>query len=167
MLDNGGSVNNVRTACEHVFVSEIALLPQDLAFFSGFVAGDGSFVIRGNNAGASWCCGLVVKLRADDTPILKQFQEWTGSGQLSASQARGGSYPQTSWNVGRRSECLDVARMLDRRPLLGNPRASSTFGGALSTSGHPRAARRTQSRHSLPSFALFIAVRGPFRARLT
>jgi hypothetical protein len=110
---------NVRAVDEHVFVPRSALQPEDIAFFSGFLAGDGSFLIRRNNAGASWACVLHVKLRADDTPLLKWFQEWTGSGRLAAAPARGGSHPQTSWIVGRRSECLNVARILDRRPLLG------------------------------------------------
>src|SRR6187402_3261613 len=119
MLDNGGSVNNVRKDREHVFVCETPLLEQDLAFFSGFVAGDGSFMVRSNNAGTSWGCALVVRLRADDTPLLKQFQEWTLSGQLTAAPARGRSSPQTSWTVGRRSDCLRISSILDGRPLLG------------------------------------------------
>jgi hypothetical protein len=102
-----------------VFVPRTALRSEDVAFFSGFVAGDGSFFIRSNNAGASWCCGLAVKLRADDTPLLKQFKEWTGCGQLTAAPARGGSRPQTSWNVGRRQDCVAIAELLDQRPPLG------------------------------------------------
>jgi hypothetical protein len=52
---------------EHVFVPRSVFDPADVAFLSGFVAGDGSFMIRENNAGASWCCALTVKLRADVT----------------------------------------------------------------------------------------------------
>ena len=92
---------------------------SDRAFFAGFVAGDGSFVIRRNNAGASWCCGLQVKLRADDTPLLAAFRDWSGVGQLSPSAATGGSRPQTTWMIGRQAECLKVAAILDDSPLLG------------------------------------------------
>ena len=75
--------------------------------------------MRRNNAGASWCCGLQVKLRADDTPLLAAFRDWSGLGQLSPSPARGGSHPQTTWTVGRQAECLKLAALLDSSPLLG------------------------------------------------
>ena len=91
----------------------------DPAFFSGFVAGDGSFIVRENNAGTSWCCALTVKLRADNTPLLAAFRNWSGAGALFASAARGGSQPQTSWTVGSQADCLKVTRLLDRFPPLG------------------------------------------------
>ena len=109
----------VRAVCEHVFVWSEATQLSDRAFFAGFVAGDGSFVIRPNNAGASWSCGLQVKLRADDTPLLAAFRDWSGLGQLSPAAARGGSRPQTTWMIGRQAECLKVAAILDDSPLLG------------------------------------------------
>jgi hypothetical protein len=102
----------------HGFEAEYA----DLAFFSGFVAGDGCFIIRENNAGASWCCSLSVRLRADNTPLLAGFQRWCGVGELFSAQARGGSAPQTAWNVGRKRDCLTVAKTLARRPPLGKAR---------------------------------------------
>jgi hypothetical protein len=111
--------SNVRSVCEHLFVSESALQWEDLAFFSGFVAGDGCFMIRSNNAGTSWCCTLDVKLRSDDTPLLRSFQEWTGVGQLFRSPARGRSSPQTNWRVGRRLDCLKVVELLVKCPPLG------------------------------------------------
>jgi hypothetical protein len=43
---------------EHVFVPRSVFDPADVAFLSGFVAGDGSFMIRENNAGASAARGL-------------------------------------------------------------------------------------------------------------
>lgn len=104
---------------EHVFVWCEATRLADRAFFAGFVAGDGSFVIRPNNAGASWCCGLQVKLRADDTPLLTAMRDWSGGGQLSPAPARGGSQPQTTWMVARRADCVTVAAILDSSPLLG------------------------------------------------
>jgi hypothetical protein len=93
-----------------------ALKPADLAFFSGFVAGDGCFQIRENNAGTSWCCSLDVRLRADNTPLLAEFRNWSGAGELFATAARGGSHPQTGWLVARQADCLQVARILDRFP---------------------------------------------------
>src|SRR5215210_6864196 len=91
-------LSSVRDADEHVFVLPDAPQYDDLAFFSGFVAGDGSFGIRRNNAGASWCCGLQVKLRADNTPLLAS-RDWSGAGELFRAPARGGSRPQTAWIV--------------------------------------------------------------------
>jgi hypothetical protein len=76
-----------------VFVQCSTVDPENLSFFSGFVAGDRSFIIRENNAGASWCCELSVKLRADDTPLLAAFRDWSGAGELAASAARRGSAP--------------------------------------------------------------------------
>jgi LAGLIDADG DNA endonuclease family protein len=102
-----------------VFVPQDAFKPADLAFFSGFVAGDGCFIIRANNSGASWCCTLDVRLRADNTPLLSEFRTWSGAGELFAAPARGNSAPQTSWNVARRLDCLKVTRILDQRPPLG------------------------------------------------
>jgi hypothetical protein len=102
-----------------VFVSCCRLDPEGLAFFAGFAAGDSSFMIRENNAGTSWCCGFIVKLRADDTPLLAAFRDWSGVGELYPSPARGGSHPQTSWTVARRRDCLKIADILSEFPPLG------------------------------------------------
>ncbi len=109
-----------------MFVSDLHLDPRELDFFSGFVAGDGSFVIRENNAGTSWCCGLSVKLRADDTPLLAAFRDWSGVGELYSSPARGGSQPQTSWTVARRRDCLKIVEILSQFPPIG--KAGRQFG---------------------------------------
>ncbi len=91
----------------------------DLGFVSGFVTGDGSFYIRPNNGGASWCCGFAVKLRADDTPLLIAFRDWFGLGELSEAPARGRSHPQTAWLVARRDDCVRLATLLREFPPLG------------------------------------------------
>jgi hypothetical protein len=106
-----------------VFVSRTRFTPEDLAFLSGFVAGDGSFIIGPNNAGTSWCCSLIVQLRADDTPLLARLREWSGVGQLFRVAAQGRSQPQTKWSVTRRADCLEIARILSRRPPLGKAAA--------------------------------------------
>ena len=102
-----------------MFVPRSVFDPADVAFLSGFVAGDGSFVIRENNAGASWCCALTVKLRADNTPLLAGFREWSGAGELFAAPSRGGSAPQTNWMVARKLDCLRLATILSDHPPLG------------------------------------------------
>jgi hypothetical protein len=108
----------IRGSCEHVFVWSKETSFADGAFFAGFVAGDGSFSIRANNAGASWCCGLQVKLRADDTPLLEALRHWSGAGQLWSGPARGGSRPQTTWMIGWRRSSARALRS-------GTPRAAS------------------------------------------
>jgi hypothetical protein len=67
----------------------------DGAFAAGLIAGDGFFVIRPNNAGSSWTCGLAVSLRADDTPLLAALCRWFGAGRLAPVAARRNSRPQT------------------------------------------------------------------------
>ena len=63
-----------------MFVWSEATKLADGAFFAGFVAGDGGFFVKPNNAGASWSCGLQVKLRADDTPLLTALKDWSVPG---------------------------------------------------------------------------------------
>lgn len=149
----------VRLIDEHVFVLHTHFEPEDLAFWSGFIAGDGSFVIRPNNAGTSWCCSLGVKLRADDTPLLAQLREWSGVGELFKAAARGRSHPQTSWIVARRADCLEFAHILGRRPPLGKAapqfdlwRAAvetwATHGG--SSPALPALAARMRALHRSP-----------------
>jgi hypothetical protein len=99
------------------------LTPADLAFFSGFTAGDGSFQVRPNNAGASWCCELEIRLRADNTPLLAAFREWSGAGELFAMRAQGHANPQSGWRVTRRSDCERVAQLLEAYPPLGKAAA--------------------------------------------
>ena len=136
-----------------------ALSSGDLAFFSGFVAGDGSFWVRPNNAGATWCCGLDVKLRADNTPLLATFREWTGAGELFHAPARAGSRPQTSWTVARQADCLKAVNLLDAWPPLGKAahvfriwkravRLWTAEGG--SSPGLAKLAADLRSRHRYP-----------------
>jgi LAGLIDADG endonuclease len=162
MLDNVGSGTYVRQPREHVFVWSQATDLADRAFFAGFVAGDGSFSIKPNNAGASWCCCLQVKLRADDTPLLTAMRSWSGAGQLSPASARGGSHPQTAWMIGRQAECLKVAAILDSSPLIGKKAREFqiwreavelwvTYGGAAPELDRLAAALRALRDQSTPA----------------
>lgn len=72
-----------------MFVSSAACTvfsADDLAFFSGFVAGDGSFVIRSNNAGTSWCCSVAwrVTRRADCLEVARLLSQRPPLGKAAA-----------------------------------------------------------------------------------
>jgi hypothetical protein len=91
----------------------------DGGFAAGLIAGDGHFWVRPNNSGGSWACGLAVRLRADDTPLLAQLCRWSGAGSLCAVPARNTSKPQTQWVVRRQADCLRLVSILDRHSVLG------------------------------------------------
>jgi len=126
-----------------MFVFSQALNRADLAFFSGFVAGDGCFQIRENNAGTSWCCSLDVKLRADNTPLLAEFRSWSGAGELFAAAAR-----------------IAFRRSARRH-------ASSSSGGVPSSSGLRTVVRRPRFQASRPSSAPSTTASTRFPARST
>jgi hypothetical protein len=143
-------------------VSANRFTEADLAFLSGFIAGDGCFLIRSNNAGSSWNCVFDMKLRADNTPLLREFQAWTRLGQLVPAPARGNSAPQTSWRIGRALECLQLAAILSQWPPLGKAgrqfqvwrRAVETSvarGGACEALGPLAAELRTLHRSIAPA----------------
>jgi LAGLIDADG endonuclease len=95
---------------------------HDGGFVAGLIAGDGCFWIRPNNSGASWACGLGIRLRADDTPLLARLCRWSGIGSLYAVPAQAKSKPQTLWAVQRQADCLKAIGILDRNPLLNKKR---------------------------------------------
>jgi hypothetical protein len=102
-----------------VFVWTSVESEVDCGFVAGLIAGDGHFLILPNNCGSTWACGLAMRLRADDTPLLASICRWSGVGRLSAISARRGSKPQTLWLVQRQAECLRIMSILDRPQLLG------------------------------------------------
>jgi hypothetical protein len=110
---------SVRLSWEHVFVWTDVDSHADGGFFAGLIAGDGHFFIRPNNGGTSWQCGLAVRLRADDTPLLARICRWSGAGRLSEVPARATSQPQTCWTVQRQADCLRMVSILDGHPLCG------------------------------------------------
>lgn len=87
-------------------------------FFAGLVAGEGSFAVHPYNGGQSWQCFFGLGMRADDTQLVQDLQEFAGCGQLYPRQARGRSKPQVLWQVSRTSECHSLAELLAQHPLL-------------------------------------------------
>jgi hypothetical protein len=90
----------------------------DRAFVAGYVAGEGSFVIRANNGGQSWSCIFSLTARADDTELLRWLRDLSGCGALYARSAEGNAKPQTAWIVARKADCARFAAFLASTPML-------------------------------------------------
>lgn len=91
---------------------------SDPAFRAGFIAAEGSFGIRPNNAGRSWVCAFALSLREDDTPLLAELRDETACGRLHPVAAQGNAKPQTAWVIARRDDCVRLASLLEATPLL-------------------------------------------------
>jgi hypothetical protein len=52
------------------------------AFLAGFVAGEGHFAIRENNAGQSWCCGFALVQRDDNADLVASARDLSGCGEV-------------------------------------------------------------------------------------
>jgi Homing endonuclease associated repeat len=79
------------------------------AWFGGLVAGDGHVGISKGSV------RLIVKLRADDAPVLASIRETTGVGALYGPSPNPGSHPTVAWTVTRTAHLLDLAARLDGR----------------------------------------------------
>jgi LAGLIDADG endonuclease len=93
-------------------LASIAPVVQDEGiddWLGGFVAGDGHLGIA--NGGAR----LVVRLRADDAPVLAAMRTVTGAGGVRGPYRNPGSHPTVAWIVTRTSELVDLARRLEGR----------------------------------------------------
>ena len=91
---------------------------RDGAFFAGLIAGEGTFVIRANNAGQSWACVFALAMRADETPLLHELRDWAGLGELYAVDGRGRAKPQTRLVVARLRDCVAFSDRMAGLPLL-------------------------------------------------
>lgn len=88
-------------------------------FLAGFIAGEGHFSIRPNNAGQSWACGFELVQREDNTALVVAARDLVGVGQISRKAARGTSRAQVAWTVQKIDDCLRLVHLLDGLPLLG------------------------------------------------
>lgn len=89
------------------------------AFFAGLIAGEGSFGITRNNAGASWTCSFSLTMRDDDTALLAAGRQWLDGGRLRSLPARANSRPQTAWKITSMRDCARLVEALSVLPLLG------------------------------------------------
>jgi hypothetical protein len=111
----------VRSYCDNS-LHMAALRARDGHFLAGFVEAEGCFQLTAINGGANWICGFDLALRDDDADLLVEMHEITGLGALRTKPARETSKPQVLWSIQRRSECRDLADLLERFPLRGRKR---------------------------------------------
>jgi LAGLIDADG endonuclease len=89
------------------------------AFLAGFVAGEGHFSIRENNAGQSWCCGFALVQRDDNADLVASARDLSGCGEVRWKPPRHTSHAQVQWIVQSTHQCSALARSLSSVPLLG------------------------------------------------
>ncbi len=95
----------------------------DAAFgnwLAGFIDGEGCFVVSQNSGRPGYRCSLVVKLRLDDEPILREIQQRTGIGRLSRHKEREPDRHReatATWRVDSRRDCARMVELLDTFPL--------------------------------------------------
>jgi LAGLIDADG endonuclease len=95
------------------------LTQMDAHALAGFVAAEGSFVIRRNNGERDWSCVLQVTQRDDDEHVLEDICRSTGLGRIARHPPQGNSRPQASWTVASKLECRELVRILRNAPLRG------------------------------------------------
>jgi hypothetical protein len=86
---------------------------------AGLIEAEGSFVIRSNNGGRSWVCGMALTQRADNADMLLDLARVTGLGRLHRVPPQRTSRPQVRWSVQSKLECRRLVELLRRYPLRG------------------------------------------------
>ena len=105
---------SIRFDREHVFVMHL-----NGPFLAGFVAGEGHFWIRENNAGQSWCCGFALVQRDDNADLVASARDFSGCGEVRWCPPWNTSRAQVHWVVQSMDHCSALARSLRNLPLLG------------------------------------------------
>lgn len=78
-------------------------------WLAGFVAGDGSFRIGDGSV------RLTIRLRADDSPLLRGLMAATRAGNVAGPYDNPGSKPVVGWNVCSKSDLVGMVQRLDGR----------------------------------------------------
>lgn len=93
-------------------------------WISGFVAGEGCFIIHKwnrENPCINYGCRFQINLRDDDRAILEEIRDTLGIGKindLSASTRDGlNRRPQTIFNVYALAECAELVKLFETYPL--------------------------------------------------
>jgi hypothetical protein len=91
-------------------------VPEHVGYWlAGFTDGEGSFVISRRRKGG-YACSFVIKLRADDKPLLLSLVDVLGIGRVVDSKPEGRN-PQAAWIVCKKSECLFLTEIFDEYRL--------------------------------------------------
>lgn len=86
-------------------------------WFSGFVDGEGCFLIQKGNRN-TYHCRFTLNLRDDDLPILELIHTTLGFGVLTHQRKPGGnSKPQSQWRCNSKADCLSLVEYLENYPL--------------------------------------------------
>lgn len=86
-----------------------------IGHFGGFVSGDGSFSLDPGRRRAQ----VLVRLRRDDSPLLRLYAERFGCGRVIPVAPGVGQKPVALWHVTARAGLGKVLCVLDEAPLLG------------------------------------------------
>lgn len=77
----------------------------------------GGYGGKGERGRSGLQCKFVIKLRADDTPILEEIHERLGFGRVIPLPSRYGQRPQTEFTVWDKAGCVKLVEFFDRYPL--------------------------------------------------
>lgn len=101
-----------------------AVIEPEVAFnhwLAGFIAAEGCFRVHRTHKNEPWAkhsCFFSLKLRDDDTFVLREILQRTGIGKLHSEKTRsGGSKPATAWNIESKIDCMRLVVLLDSFPL--------------------------------------------------
>lgn len=89
----------------------------DGQYLAGLVDGEGCFYITTPRVKGNTGCGFIVKLRADDRPLLTACRDLVGVGRLTLSPRRNDWAPTFEWRVTKKAELLVIVELFRRFPL--------------------------------------------------
>lgn len=96
-------------------------------WLAGFVDGEGSFqIIRmGNHGYTAYICRLSVRMRGDDSPILREICDRTALGKVTQKGNEGVHLnPVAEWRVERKADCVALVELFDAYPLRSRQKLS-------------------------------------------
>lgn len=80
--------------------------------------GEGCFYISAPRLRGNYYCSFIIKLRADDEPLLARIQEVCGGiGRLVRQERRNGWAPTVAWTVERKAEVGFLRDLFELYPL--------------------------------------------------
>lgn len=106
--------SNQRAAVERV--SARGITPEIGWRLAGLTDGEGHFGIHRTGSGG-FRCAFVIKMRADDKPLLDSLCAQTGVGKVSIETHRTRHNPCARWEVWRKDECALLADIFTAYPL--------------------------------------------------